>query len=148
VVRVWVTILAVALSSVQSSVCHAQFMYLDANGDGVSSTGDRLGPINTPTTVQVYLVTDHNRDSTPASCDAGQDSLSMNSYILNLSATGGTVAFSSFSHCVTLGEPNEKVRTRGFALAIAAPVARAAGAFAFGAPVWGISGSGSSELSS
>jgi hypothetical protein len=39
------------------------------------------------------------------------------------------------SHRVAPGEPDEKVRTRGFALEIGAPVAQAAGTAVFGASV-------------
>jgi hypothetical protein len=38
---------------------------------------------------------------------------------------------SSSSNWVTFGEPDERVRTQGFELGIAAPVARAAGALYF-----------------
>lgn len=48
----------------------AQYMYLDSNGDGVNDLGDRLNANGLPTTVDVYLVTGHNRDGSPAACNS------------------------------------------------------------------------------
>ena len=75
---------------------HAQYMYLDSNGDGVSTTTDRMNGISTPTVVNVYVNTSSNRDSSSALCDAGGSSLTINSYVFCLRASGGEVAFSNF----------------------------------------------------
>ena len=76
-------------------------MYLDANGDGYHSVGDRVNPKGTPTTVDVYLVTNRNRDGTTATCTTADGPLSMNSYVVCLRAVGGTVAYSNFINRLT-----------------------------------------------
>ncbi|MEK7316703.1 MAG: PKD domain-containing protein [Candidatus Eisenbacteria bacterium] len=74
----------------------AQYLYLDANGDGVNSTSDRLSPIGVATTVDVWLRTNANRDGSPAVCSSADGNLTINSYVVNLAASGGTLAFSGF----------------------------------------------------
>ena len=75
----------------------AQYIYLDTNGDGVHSSADQLLPNGTPTTVNAYIDTNHNRDGSLATCDTGDGDLGMwNSYAVNLKAAGGTVTFSNF----------------------------------------------------
>ncbi len=73
----------------------AQYMYLDSNGDGAHSIEDRLNPNGTPTTVDVFLSTNHNRDGSPALCDTGDGPLSIVSYATVLHAVNGTVAYAS-----------------------------------------------------
>ena len=80
-----------------SSPAAAQYMYLDANGNGVHDSGDRLAPNGTPTTVDVWLVTDHNRDGSPATCDVEPGApLAFNSYFFNLQAAAGSVSYGGF----------------------------------------------------
>ena len=43
------------------SAAHAQYVFLDVNGDGVNDGADQLNPSG-PTDVDVWFVTDHNRD--------------------------------------------------------------------------------------
>src|SRR5712671_6450972 len=76
----------------------AQFAYLDANGDGVWTSGDRMGTLGVAKAVDVYIVTNHNANGSTATCNSGGDSLSINSYVVNLRATGGTVTFSGFTN--------------------------------------------------
>jgi hypothetical protein len=73
-------------------------MFLDANGDGLyDANTDKLNPNGTPTTVDVYVITDKNRDGSTAVCDAdGTSPLNLNSYVINLLAAGGTVTYSNF----------------------------------------------------
>jgi hypothetical protein len=73
-------------------------MYLDANGDGLSTSADSLNPTQIETIVDVYLDTSHRRDATQATCDAGPDPLTIFSYVVNLMASGGTVAYSGFTN--------------------------------------------------
>ncbi|HEX5032437.1 MAG TPA: T9SS type A sorting domain-containing protein [Candidatus Eisenbacteria bacterium] len=80
-----------------SSPSYGQYMYLDSNGDGLSDNSDQLRPLNEPTLVDIYVVTDSNSDGSPASCDNGEGALTINSYVVNLSAEGGDVAYSNFS---------------------------------------------------
>src|SRR5216117_1621148 len=46
----------------------AQYMYLDANGDALSSEADVLNATGIPTMVSVYLNTSRNPDSSVAYC--------------------------------------------------------------------------------
>lgn len=69
----------------------SQVLYLDSNGDGVRDAQDRLNP-DGPTTIDVWIVTDRNRDGTPVICDAETGtSLTVNSYAFVLHAVGGTM---------------------------------------------------------
>ncbi|MGE5177081.1 MAG: PKD domain-containing protein, partial [Hyphomicrobiales bacterium] len=61
------------------------------NGDGVRDAQDRLSP-DGPTTLDVWLVSDHDRDGTPVVCDYETGtSLTVNSYSFVLHAVGGTM---------------------------------------------------------
>lgn len=69
----------------------AQFLYLDANGNGVSDPSDLLDP-NGTTQVDIWLDTAHNRDGTPAICDTDAGTaLTINSWEVVMRAIGGTV---------------------------------------------------------
>ncbi|HYJ32927.1 MAG TPA: PKD domain-containing protein [Candidatus Binatia bacterium] len=91
--------IAVAVSLVvvaSAATAAAQFMYLDANGDGVRTEAD-VFPSTGTATFDVWLVTDHNRDGTPATCAADPSAaLTINSYSFILRATQGTVVWSNF----------------------------------------------------
>src|SRR5262249_42440445 len=91
----------------------AQYMFLDSNGDGLHTAADQLNPNGTPTTVDIYLVTNMNRDGSTALCDAdaGATPLTMNSYVVNMMASNGKVQFSNFVNdqttmTVAFGEVN------------------------------------------
>ena len=73
----------------------AQYMFLDTDGDGVSTAADMLAENCAPTTVAVYLWTDRNRIGDPAECSTGEP-LSINSYVVGLRVTGGTATFTNF----------------------------------------------------
>ena len=90
----------------------AQYMYLDSNGNGVSDTGDRMNPNGTPTTVDVWLITDRNRDGSVVECNTQDGPLTINSYTVNLLAQNGAVTYSNFinrqsSFTFAFGELNE-----------------------------------------
>jgi len=105
---------AVALLGLYAAPASAQYMFLDANGDGAyDASVDKLNPNGTPTTVDVYLDSNHNRDGSTAVCDVdGTSPLSFNSYVINLEAAGGTVTYSNFvnqmgaSFSINFGELN------------------------------------------
>ena len=89
----------------------AQYMYLDSNGNGIHDPGDAMSANGTPTTVDVYLNTNHNREGSTATCDTGDGQLTMNSYIVNLAAADGAVTYSNFinrqtTFAVSFGELN------------------------------------------
>jgi PKD repeat protein len=81
-------LLALALQAAGAS---AQYIYLDANGDGVNTAEDALDQAGV-TTLDIWLVTDAGRDGTPAACseDPGA-SFDVWSYEVILRAVGGTV---------------------------------------------------------
>ena len=74
----------------------SQYMYLDANGDGVNTNSDVLNPIGELTIVDIYLTTNRNANGSAARCVTGSDSLNVISYCLILEAVGGSVTYSGF----------------------------------------------------
>ncbi len=74
----------------------AQYMYLDANGDGVHTAADQLNTNGTATTVDVWLDTDSNRDGSDAVCNDGTNNLDILSYVFWLEAVNGTATYSGF----------------------------------------------------
>ena len=69
----------------------AQYIYLDANGDGLNDDTDVLDP-NGSTRVDIWLDTSRNKDGSPAICDTDVGTpLTINSWEVVLRAVGGTV---------------------------------------------------------
>ncbi|HET7498249.1 MAG TPA: hypothetical protein VFM00_08100, partial [Candidatus Eisenbacteria bacterium] len=87
-----VFVLALAIPAPPAS---AQYMYMDSNGDGIHSDADEIHPTGT-TTIDFYVRTDQNRDGSPAACPVAGASFTINSYVVNLEATNGTVAWGAF----------------------------------------------------
>jgi PKD repeat protein len=87
--------LAVAFTSL-AGLARAQYMYLDSNGDGIHTAADGLNVSGTPTPVTVWIRTDVNRDGSPAVCPTADGPLDINSYVLNVAASGGTVSYANF----------------------------------------------------
>jgi hypothetical protein len=83
---------------VSARPAHAQFMWLDSNGDGVNDSKDRLSAVGTPTTVDLFLDTDNNRDGSTAVCDTGDGPLTIQSYAFYVTLSNGTAAFSGFQN--------------------------------------------------
>jgi len=69
-----------------------QYLFLDTNGDGVHDATDQLAPSG-PTTVDIYVVTDRNRDGTAVGCNVpgSGESMTINSYTVVLHSVGGSV---------------------------------------------------------
>jgi len=65
---------------------HSQYMYLDVDGDGLNTAADILTPASTQ--IDVYLVTDHNKDGSPAVCPQSSNLFSINSYEVILRVSG------------------------------------------------------------
>ena len=78
---------------------HAQYMYMDSNGDGVHTAADVLSATGT-TLAKVYLRTNKHRDGSDAICPTGEE-YSINSYEIGLRATGGTVLYSNSTNLMT-----------------------------------------------
>ncbi|HTM01497.1 MAG TPA: putative Ig domain-containing protein [Candidatus Omnitrophota bacterium] len=77
----------------------AQYLWLDSNGDGVNTAADHLAANGTPTTVDAWVNTSHNKDGSVASCDSGDPASALqiwNSYAIHLNVVGGTATFTSF----------------------------------------------------
>jgi PKD repeat protein len=71
----------------------AQHVFLDTNGDGINDGSDHLNP-DGPTDVDIWFVTDRNRDGSPAGCASDPtEPLTINSYEIALVALNGPVEF-------------------------------------------------------
>lgn len=70
----------------------SQYLFLDTNGDGIHDASDQLAPSG-PTSVDIWIVTNRNRDGTPVSCDVADsgNGLTISSYSVVLHSTGGSV---------------------------------------------------------
>src|SRR5262245_57505740 len=64
----------------------AQYMFLDANGDGASTLADKMSPNGVATICDVWIKTNLNRDGSPGVCPTGDGALDINSYVVNLQA--------------------------------------------------------------
>lgn len=76
---------------------HAQYVFIDANANGVHDAGDVLNPNGTPTPVDVWIDTNHNRDGSLAVCDTGDGDLgTWNSFAMHFAVSAGTVSFTNY----------------------------------------------------
>jgi uncharacterized repeat protein (TIGR01451 family) len=89
--------LAVPLFLFLTARAEAQFIYLDMNGDGISTGTDVLNPTGTPTACDIWLITNQNPDGSTAVCNSGCPNLTINSYEFILRASGGGVAWGSLT---------------------------------------------------
>ena len=109
--RVLLTLLIAVAMAGLAAPARAQYMYLDSNGNGVSDNGDRLNANGVPTTADVWIITNQDRDGTTAQCKTADGDLTINSYAVNLLAQNGTVTYSNFinqqpNFTVSFGEAN------------------------------------------
>jgi hypothetical protein len=84
----------------------AQYMYLDANGDGVNTSADSLNAAG-PTILTIYLDSGHDKSGSAQTCNSHTVScgatgtgaaLNVGSYTILLAATGGgTVSWGTFT---------------------------------------------------
>lgn len=97
----------------------AQYIFLDANGDGVHTDADVVS--SGTTHVDVWLDTQHDRDGTFRSCNAHTGASSegesegpdLFSYDIFLLAEHGTLSWGDYQDCVGFhAPPNEDVNTR------------------------------------
>jgi len=76
-----------------------QFIYMDANGDGLCTTADVL--IAPVTSVDIYLNTNHNGGGFPVLCNDGTNPLDISSYDLLLHVAGpGSVAYGTWTNAM------------------------------------------------
>jgi len=86
-----------AILTFAPSTVRAQYLYLDSNGDGIHDATDRMNK-STPTTVDIWLDTDSNRDGSPATCTFEGGALDLSSYEVVLHAVGGTINWGPMSN--------------------------------------------------
>jgi PKD repeat protein len=90
-------------SVVLTSPLHAQYLYIDANGDGVHSGADTMTPNGSPLTIDVWLDRTHNKNGSLATCDTGDGDLAVwNSYVVHANVVGGAASFTNFVNHVTV----------------------------------------------
>jgi len=82
-------------------------MFLDVDGDGILTAADVVSPTG-PTTLEVWLRTDTNRNGSPASCVTQDGELTFSHYEFVLHASNGTLSWIGFVNrqamSVNLGE--------------------------------------------
>jgi len=93
----FLTALLCLAGAFSSSDTSAQYMYLDTDGDSASTTADLLDPVY-PTTVNIWLVTNQNRDGSTALCAVGGGALTINSYEFIVKSDSGAVSWGSFEN--------------------------------------------------
>src|SRR5512146_615257 len=94
-------------ASLAVDTASAQYMYLDADADSINGASDMLRSLGITTTVDVWIITDQNRDASVASCSSGPDSLTINSYEVILHAVSGTVAYGNVTNYMAAYMPTE-----------------------------------------
>jgi hypothetical protein len=100
-VRKWLIPLSVFAGLAIGVPASGQYFFLDVSGDGASSLADRSLPGDAlhsgVTSVDVYVVTDRNRDGSEAVCSSAEP-FTINQYEFTLHTTGnGSVAFHSWT---------------------------------------------------
>jgi PKD repeat protein len=108
----WLFLVAALLLPLAAAPASAQYMYLDSNANGIHDDGDLLNANGVPTTADVWIITNQNRDGSEATCNTEDGILQINSYAVNLLAQGGTVTYSNFINqqaawTVNFGEEND-----------------------------------------
>jgi hypothetical protein len=92
--RAWAVLLAVAILVVGSPAC-GQYIYIDADGDGINTSADVLGN-GTMNSLDIWIVTDRNRDGAIARSAASGVAMSIFSYEFILHAEGGEVKWGEY----------------------------------------------------
>jgi len=93
--------LAVAAGLMVGAPAYSQYYFLDVNGDGVNSKTDVLLPDDvlnsTKSSMDVYVVTDKNRDGSTAVCSSAE-AFTINQYEFVLHTSGpGSVTFNTWA---------------------------------------------------
>jgi|GEM_PF-1657566 len=100
----WGVLLIASAALMSSAPAHAQYVYLDVNGDGRSDASDVLGP--DVTSVDIYLDTAHDATGKAVACTVGIDpdepnpSMTIGSYAFTLEwepAGSGDLKYGSWS---------------------------------------------------
>jgi hypothetical protein len=81
---------------------YSQYIYLDANGDGVCTSADALS--SSSTSVDVWLDSDHDAGGALTPCSDGFNPNDIGSYDLIFRSSGsGSVTFTGYTHNAALG---------------------------------------------
>lgn len=99
-------LLLVVLLSPLPAASFAQYVFLDANGDGRNDASDQLSPTGT-TDLDIWFYTDENRDGSASGCvsDPSQ-ALTINSYSIVLRVLNGAIDFGPMRNRLPFsGEP-------------------------------------------
>ena len=75
----------------------AQYMFIDADGNGLPGAGDVMQANGVVTNAAVYLYTNRDRIGTTRTCNDGTSTIDLFAYAVNLEATGGTVDYGTFT---------------------------------------------------
>jgi len=106
--RVLMALLVVGAVAGLAQVASAQYMYMDTNGNGIRDAGDRMNANTDSTVVDIYLNTNHNRNGSLADCNTVPGTaMDINSYAINLVATGGTVTYRNYINRQSTAMPNQ-----------------------------------------
>ena len=90
----------VALAGVDRT-SQAQYLWMDSNGDGVNTSADVMNANGTPTTVDVWINTSHNRDGSLAECNSQDGDLATwNSFATHINVQNGTATFTRYTNRV------------------------------------------------
>jgi hypothetical protein len=76
---------------------YTQYLYLDANGNGIHDSGDRLNASDS-TTLEVWIDTAHNRDGSASVCPTSDGAMTLSGYEFILHAVGGTISWGAFTN--------------------------------------------------
>ncbi|HET7497856.1 MAG TPA: hypothetical protein VFM00_06120, partial [Candidatus Eisenbacteria bacterium] len=89
------------------SPAHAQYLWLDTNGDGVNTVADFLLTDGTPTAVDAWINTSHNKNGSTATCTSGEPDILLqtwNSFAIHLNVMNGTATFAGYvNHIPSFG---------------------------------------------
>lgn len=127
----WIVFLVPGL--LQPARAHSQYMYLDANSDGVNSSQDLLSATG-PTQVDIWLRTDANRSGSPTVCSDASSQMTMNSYEFCLQVDQGIIDWGAYSNAITEFATlvDRSSSTHEFHTAFAGTSTRAAGTYKLG----------------
>ncbi|TMQ55686.1 MAG: PKD domain-containing protein [Candidatus Eisenbacteria bacterium] len=96
----------------------AQYMFLDANGDSLYSGADSYSiPPLSSATVDVYLVTNRNRDGSTVTCQDASEA-GLNSYTVNLYAGDAPMSFTNVVNMMPGMVESEPLVTYDYALTV------------------------------
>jgi hypothetical protein len=91
---------SLSVSIALAGSARAQYLFLDSNGDAVHTAADVVASSGA-TSIDVWLVTNANRDGSPAACVTGDGDLTVNAYEFVLRTSNGTVSWGAAVNQIT-----------------------------------------------